>query len=102
MKVDFKSSPNNNLKLQQPIQRTRWRGNHFICLNGRLYAGPKFYAGLITLLYIISYAWVFTYYILMRLNIDVDGFWFVELLLLILTAFFCLVVIFRNPGASNT
>lgn len=99
MKVDVKFSPKNDFRLSEPIQRMKWRGNHFVCLNGRLYAGPKFYIGLITLLYIICYSYIFTYFILKRLNIEVDGLWFVELLLLLLTAFFCLAVIFKNPGA---
>lgn len=99
MKVDLQLHSNNKYVFPEPVQRTKWRGNHFICLNGRLYAGPKFYIGIITLLYIYSYSYMFSFFILKRFRTDFDGLWLVELILLVLTSFFCLSVIFKNPGA---
>ena len=43
-----------------PEIKIKWKGNNYTCCNGEIYVSPKFYFGLLTQLYIISYSLIFT------------------------------------------
>lgn len=99
MKIDPSTSIPVELGLNL-TQAVKWKGNHFIFCKGLLYAGPKFYAGLITLIYLSSYSFIFVNYILYRWTLNqLNGFWVTEFILYFFTAVFCLACIFTNPGA---